>query len=675
VKLGLPTAKEKKKALKRLLIMAAVLRARIWVFWYYWRSSTGMLKASFEGDRAQVLAEYVCALGVAAVSGCLDQGFRTMAEYLTLDLWKSTMDRLPKRVLLNANFLKMMNPPENSKIPEVESPALRLGEVKGVFDALLGQVNDVMLPLAQGIAFLPWMVTGLGGLSPLLLVFNFLLFRGSQLIAPNFPDIQKRTNTLESRFQVLHTRLRSIAEPVAFSGGGEAERRIVEPHFDELLDHYERSSRQETAYNMMVTAFTDYRQMPVWTQRLASMRYAMFNNPMHPEGIAGSTIVSNFLFDRTIQYPQVAVQKIVKLTEASGRIDGQCARILELVAACDAIDEEPQPLWEAPPEGSNSISVTGLDLVTRRGVCLAKNLDFSVKAGVPMVCTGPNATGKSLLGSVLLGLWNGEGLKAKVSIPGATGLRPPLATIMPAPQQIYLPGGQLFDQLSYPVPICGPAGPPTEMRVRDAEAEITQGSLAGLFAPFGCVNVFQVGTNGSNGAAPKEFGLQFVNKEGAIYAAARPMYLLIEGKEVKIYFTEKEPGAEGRALPDLVRMRQCLRAVGIDHILTREEAGWVTQKEWSDALSGGEQQRLCVARVLYHKPTFGLLDECTSMVAADAEQDLYRMLFKDWGITPLTLTQRMFMPEFYKRELRLGLRSKAGWEIVNVEENKHPVAG
>merc|ERR550532_1590764 len=100
------------------------------------------------------------------------------------------MERLPKRVLSGNTFLKMMNPPEGCGVPQVESPALRLSEVKGVFDSLLGQVNDVAVPVFQGLAYLPSMVTGLGTLSPLLLVFNFLLFRGSQLIAPNFPEIQ-----------------------------------------------------------------------------------------------------------------------------------------------------------------------------------------------------------------------------------------------------------------------------------------------------------------------------------------------------------------------------------------------------------------------------------------------------------------------------------------------------
>ena len=44
---------------------------------------------------------------------------------------------------------------------------------------------------------------------------------------------------------------------------------------------------------------------------------------------------------------------------------------------------------------------------------------------------------------------------------------------------------------------------------------------------------------------------------------------------------------------------------------------------FENQFSLGEQQRLNVARVLWHRPLFVCLDECTSAVALDGEEEMY----------------------------------------------------
>lgn len=49
---------------------------------------------------------------------------------------------------------------------------------------------------------------------------------------------------------------------------------------------------------------------------------------------------------------------------------------------------------------------------------------------------------------------------------------------------------------------------------------------------------------------------------------------------------------------DLLRI---LAVVQMDSIVERE-GGWDAAKEWRDALSGGDKQKIAWARLFYHKP-------------------------------------------------------------------------
>ena len=90
---------------------------------------------------------------------------------------------------------------------------------------------------------------------------------------------------------------------------------------------------------------------------------------------------------------------------------------------------------------------------------------------------------------------------------------------------------------------------------------------------------------------------------------------------------------------------------------------------WEDVLSLGEQQRLGMARMFYHKPKFAVLDECTSAVSIDVEERLYQTAFQK-GITCITISQKMTLPEFHTQELKFGENTASGWELGHIEEGR-----
>jgi len=108
--------------------------------------------------------------------------------------------------------------------------------------------------------------------------------------------------------------------------------------------------------------------------------------------------------------------------------------------------------------------------------------------------------------------------------------------------------------------------------------------------------------------------------DGIMFLPQRPYLSTGTLRDQVIYpHTELDMRDSGRTDRELSRILEDARL----GYLPDREGGWDTRKDWKDVLSGGEKQRMAIARLFYHEPRYGFIDEGTSAVSSDVEGLLY----------------------------------------------------
>lgn len=92
-----------------------------------------------------------------------------------------------------------------------------------------------------------------------------------------------------------------------------------------------------------------------------------------------------------------------------------------------------------------------------------------------------------------------------------------------------------------------------------------------------------------------------------------------------------------------------------------------TTLDWRTALSPGQKQRMAFARLLFHRPRFAILDECTAGVSPDVEEALYERCAK-LGMAIFSISHKLEMKRFHDYELHYD--GKGGYTLTDLRETR-----
>jgi putative ATP-binding cassette transporter len=121
------------------------------------------------------------------------------------------------------------------------------------------------------------------------------------------------------------------------------------------------------------------------------------------------------------------------------------------------------------------------------------------------------------------------------------------------------------------------------------------------------------------------------------------------------------PKSEGKSDAEL---QAALEAVNLGNLAERH-GGFDTVIQWSEVMSGGEQQRLAFARLLLARPKYAILDEATSALDVQNEEHLYSLL-KASGTTFVSVGHRPTLVKYHGDVLQLT--GDGGWKVLKSKD-------
>ncbi|KAI0711148.1 ABC transporter transmembrane region 2-domain-containing protein [Cerioporus squamosus] len=481
-------------------------------------------------------------------------------------------------------------------------------DIASFCDALAGIYGNVLKPSLDLVLFTSQLARSLGIRGTVMLFMNYYITaKILRAVTPAFGRLAAVEARLEGEYRAGMGRVGRESEEVAFYGGGLRERSILLRAYMRLIKHVNSIYKIRIAYEWTEDFVIKY----LWS----AAGYCLISIPVfwtrvrnigvQAQGPRPHEKPDNEVANRTETYIS-SRRLLLSLADAGGRLMYVYKDLLELAGLTTRLYTLLSTLHNLPhPPLPNDADQDKVAL-------------HNVDIGVPTAAASFVAASQSTSSDDLVTLAAEE---AAANRAASTVLVKGLSFELQAGEHLMITGSNGVG--------------------KTAVARV----LAGLWAAQG------------GGEVSRPHG-----KKG-VFVVPQRAYMVTGTLLDQIIYPDAYPdfAKSGRTLEELTEI---LTAVNLAYLPARE-GGWKTRKEWRDVLSGGEKQRMAMARVFYHRPKFAILDECTSAVSSDVEGRMYEHA-KSLGITLITISLRPALMRYHTQLLTIAGDGTGRWTLKRI---------
>ncbi|XP_046400594.1 ATP-binding cassette sub-family D member 3 [Ischnura elegans] len=477
-------------------------------------------------------------------------------------------------------------------------------DVEKFCDSVTDLYSNVLKPLLDILIYVYRLTANIGAQTPFLMIL-YLMASGVFLTHLRRPTgrMTMKEQKLEGEFRHINSRLIASAEEVAFYQGNRREKITLLASFQKLIDHLKKFLEFRFAMGFVDNIIAKYIATVVgfWAVSIP------FLSESHQ-------LLANVNHHERLQFYYTSGRMLVKLAEAIGRLVLAGREMTRLAGFTSRVTMLRKVLIDLNQGNYQRTMVT-------RGSGTALSQSPSLES-----CTEEAASSSMKMSQFPL-------------IPGSGRV-------------LFQDNIIKFDR----VPLVTPNG---DILVPELSFEVRSGMNVLVCGPNGCgkSSLFRV----LGELWPLFGGTLTKPPRGKLFYIPQRPYMTLGTLRDQVIYPHTRDEMASRGITDAI-LAEHLDRVRLGYLLSRE-GGWDAVADWIDVLSGGEKQRIAMARLFYHAPQFAILDECTSAVSVDVEGLMYQYC-REVDITLFTVSHRRSLWKHHEYYLQMDGRGSFDFKPI-----------